>query len=377
MDQAWPEVFDTARYLYEHPETGLHEYNAKTRLSSLLRAHGFSLQEVRGLPTAFIASSGTGRPHVALLAEYDALEGLGHACGHHLIAGTSILAGIGIASILGRFKGRISVVGCPAEETVGTKAVLVRRGVFRDTDAAMMIHPADKTEIVKLSLSLSRLAVSFTGVSSHASATPWNGKSALAGMLSLFHAIDANRITMSGKNRLNGIIRHGGTAANILPGRAEAEFFIRAPDLQSHNILMKRFSAMVRGAADAFGLGHAIRHRGNVYYPLRPNFALARVFADQAKKMHIPVDTFFTDREPGSSDIGNVSYAVPTIHPTLAISAAPCPAHSEAFRKQAGTPGAYRAIRTGAALLALTALDLYRSRALLSELKKDHYIEYS
>ncbi len=355
----------------------MHEYRAKARLCGVLKAHGFSIKDIGGLPTAFIATYGKGRPHIALLAEYDALEGIGHACGHHLIAATSVLAGIGIARALRPSNGKLSVIGCPAEETIGAKALLVKKGLFRDVDAAMMIHPSDKTEIVKLSLSLSRLGITFNGVSSHASANPWKGRSALAGMLSLFQAVDTNRITMADGNRINGIIKQGGAAANVIPNTTEAEFFIRAADIGSHNALLKRFSTMVRGTAGAFGLGYAIKHKGNVYYPLKPNFAFARVFETQLKKMRIKVDNFFTDKELGSSDIGNVSHAVPTLHPTLAISDAPCPAHSEAFKKQANTPGAYRTIKTGAALLALTAIDLYKSRILLSELKKDHYIKYS
>jgi amidohydrolase len=355
----------------------LHEHEAKARICSLLKAHNFSIKDVRGLPTAFVASYGKGRPRIALLAEYDALEGLGHACGHHLISGMSTLAAIGLTSIVGPSAGTIVVVGCPAEETIGAKALLVKKGVFKSMDAAMMIHPADKTEVVKLSLSLERFSVVLKGISSHASANPWNGKNALTGMLSLFQAIDINRITMPDGDRINGIIKRGGSAANIIPDRAEAEFFIRAKDLKSHAVLVKRFFTMVRGTARAFGLGYEMKRSGNVYYPLEPNMQLARIFEKQLKKLRVKVDRFFTDKELGSSDIGNVSHVVPAIHPTIAITGSSCPAHSEAFKRQANKPAAYRIMRTGAMLLALTAFELYKNQALLLNIKKEHYIKYS
>lgn len=318
------------------------------------------------MPTAFTAAYGKGKPDIALLAEYDALESIGHACGHHIIAGMSVLAAIGITSLLAPAGGTIHVIGCPAEETIGGKAILVKNGIFKNIDAALMIHPADKTEVVKLSLSLQRISVIFKGVSSHASATPWKGKSALTGVLSLIQAIDTNRITMPDGDRINGIIKQGGTAANIIPDTAQAEFFIRSKHIESHHKLLKRFINMVKGTAKAFDLDYEIKYTGNVYYPLHPNAELANLFVRQLKRLHIKVDSFFTDSEMGSSDIGNVSYVTPTLHPTLAITDKSCPAHSEAFKKQANTPEAYKALKTGSMLLALTAIELYKNPDILS-----------
>ncbi len=359
--------------MYRHPEPGLHEYEAKVRICRLLKDYGFSLKDVAGLPTAFIAASGRGKPHIALLAEYDALDGIGHACGHHLIAGMSVLAGIGIASVLKSTGGTVFVIGSPAEETVGAKALLVKKGIFRNIDAAMMIHPADKTEIIKLSLSLIKLGVTFKGVSSHASASPWHGKNALAGMLALFEAIDANRTTIADENKINGIIKNGGAAANIIPDMAKSEFFLRSEHIESHDMLVRRFVRIVKGVSKAFDLDYEIKYNSNIYQPLKPNFAFARIFERQLKKLRIRIDDFFTDKELGSSDVGNVSRIIPTIHPTLAISDFPCPAHSEAFKREANTPHAYKLIKTGASLLALTAVELYKKPALLSEIKKEHY----
>ncbi len=342
----------------------------------MLKAYHFSVQDVRGLPTAFVASYGTGRPNIALLAEYDALEGLGHACGHHLISGMSLLAALGIASLVKPLNGTLTVVGCPAEETIGAKAMLVRKGVFRNVDAALMIHPADKTEIIKLSLSLERLFVVYRGVSSHASANPWNGRNALAGMMALFQAIDANRITLPDGNRINGVIKHGGNAANIIPDTARAEFFIRANDLTAHAALVKRFLAAVRGSAAAFRLGHTVRRLGNVYYPLVPNTGLARLFERQLTGLGVHIDSFLTDKELGSSDIGNVSHVVPVIHPALAVTGPGYPAHSEAFKIEANKPEAYARMRTGATALALTVLELYKNKVLLSTIKKEFHEKY-
>lgn len=296
---------------------------------------------------------------------------MGHACGHHLIAGMSVLAAIGAASFLTSIPGTIHVVGCPAEETIGGKALLVKKGIFKNIDAAMMIHPADRTEIVKLSLSMQRIRVTFRGVSSHASATPWKGRSALAALLSLMRAVDINRTTMPDGDRIDGIIKSGGEAANVIPDLAEAELFIRSRRIESHSRLLRRFIHMVKGAAKAFRVEYGIEYVGNVYYPLSPSRTLAGLFADQLRKHGIKIDNFFTDSEMGSSDIGNVSFVVPTIHPTLAITDGPCPAHSKAFQEQSGTVGAYRSVKTGAVLLTSTAAEIYKNSGLLSDLKSN------
>jgi len=335
------------------------------------------ISNVRGLPTAFVATYGTRKPVIALLAEYDALEGLGHACGHHLIAGMSTLAAIGIAKVLDPDEGTIALIGCPAEETIGAKALLVKKGIFRNIDVAMMIHPSDKTEVIKLSLSLERFSVVFKGLTSHASATPWKGKNTLSAMISLFQGIDANRITLQEGVKINGVIKKGGVAANIIPDISEAEFFVRAKDIKSHKIAVKRFYHTVQGTALALGVSYMIKRIGNIYYPLKPNITLAHHFESQLNRLHINIDNFFTDRELGSSDIGNVSQVVPVIHPTLAITKSSCPAHSRAFKLQADKPKAYKVMKSGAILLALTAHGLYKDKVLLSNIKKEHYIKYS
>ncbi len=283
----------------------------------------------------------------------------------------SVLAAIGTAALLRSVRGSVHVIGCPAEETIGGKAVLARKGVFSDIDAAMMIHPADRTEIVKLSLSMERARIVFRGVAAHASATPWKGRNALEALISLMQSIDAGRATMPDGDRIDGVIRRGGDAANIVPDLAEAEFFLRSRHMESHRRLVRRFRAMVRGAAKAFGVDYGIERIGNVYYPLIPSRALARLFAAQVRKRGIRINSLITDGEMGSSDIGNVSSVVPTIHPALAITDGPCPAHSEAFRQCGGTEKAYRSVKTGAELLASTAAELYRGHRLLSDLKSN------
>ncbi len=363
IDDAYSDVIHLVRYIYNNPETGLKEFKAKTKICDLLSSYGFSIKDVDYLPTSFVATSGKGKPEIAFLAEYDALDGMGHACGHHLITGISVLGGIGVQKSL-KSKGTIHIIGCPAEETIGAKATLVRMGIFKGIYAVMMIHPADRTEIIKLSLSLSRHEVIFKGISSHASANPWDGRSSLAGILSLFQAIDANRITMRGGDRIDGIIRKGGAAPNVVPEIAVAEFYIRSKTLSSHAALLKRFKEMVRGAAITYKLNYRINNIGNTYYPLKPDFTLARVFEKHAMEMGIKVDNFFTDHELGSSDIGNVSHVVRTIHPTLKITHRATPAHSEAFRVAGDKPFAYKMVKSGAKLLAMTAMNMYKDNSL-------------
>lgn len=350
------------------------EYKARSKICTILKSYKFSINDVDGLPTAFVGVYGKGKPNIALLVEYDALDGMGHACGHHLIAGMSTLAAIGITSILKSHLGTITVVGCPAEETIGAKAELVKKGIFDGIDVAMMIHPADKIEIVKISLSLERLSVVFKGRSSHASANPWNGKNALAGMLALFQAIDTNRITLPHETKISGIIKKGGLAPNIIPDLTEAEFFLRARELLQHKMLVKRFYNMVYGTAISFNLAYKIKKIGNIYYPLKPNMTLAHIFEKQLNKLKIKIHNFYTDKELGSSDIGNVSQLIPVIHPTLAITDSYCPAHSEAFKLAGNKPGAYKIMKIGANLLALTAYELYKHKALLTNIKKEHIL---
>ena len=230
VDALQNDLWEIVSELYANPEVAFKEYQSSELLSRFLEKYGFKVkQEVGILETAFQATR-SGRedwPVVAFLAEYDALPGIGHACGHNLIAAAALGAGIGTASILDQLSGQIRVIGTPAEEGGGGKRIMVDAGVFEDVDTAMMFHPASKNMVFRGSLASMRFQLEFFGKTAHAAASPQEGVNALDAMILTFNNINALRQHFDLKDRIAGIITHGGDAANIIPGYTSAEFSVR------------------------------------------------------------------------------------------------------------------------------------------------------
>ena len=241
--------------IFNNPEIAFREYKACLLLTDALQASGYKIDAgIGGLETAFRATIGeTSRPVIAILAEYDALVGLGHACGHNLIAGAAIGAGMALAALKPKLNGQIQVIGTPAEEGDGGKIILANAGVFNSIDAAMMFHPATKNMVLRQSLACSELRVEFFGKASHAAAAPEEGINALDAMLLTFNNINALRPTFGPKDRVAGIILEGGEASNIIPAHTSAEFSIRSLTSTCRDELIKKIVDCAQAGAKAIG----------------------------------------------------------------------------------------------------------------------------
>lgn len=363
IDAARTEFVALSRRIHENPELGLEERRAADWLGGLLRDGGFSVERpVAGLATAFRADvrGERARPRVALLAEYDALAGLGHACGHNLICMASVGAAVALHRAAPKLPGTLTVLGTPAEETSGGKIVMVDQGVFEGIDAAMMFHPSRNNWWTRGALAAQSLLVKFHGKPAHAAAMPEKGINALNALLLTYHAIDSLRQHVPGDVRIHGIITKGGDAPNVVPAYAEGDFLVRAAARATMADVMEKVKRCAEGAALQTG-ARVEFEQGLVYAERYNNRVLADVFASNMGRLGVEGERPPSEGGVGSSDIGNVSMVCPTIHPYLKI-ADDVSGHTVEFREAAGSPRGYEAMLAAAKGLAMTALDVfYRS----------------
>jgi amidohydrolase len=356
-----------SRRIHAHPELGFMEVQAAAWLGDYLGRHGFAVEcPVGGVSTAFRATLelGPGGPTVALLAEYDALPGVGHGCGHNLIAAAAAGAGAILAALRrDGAAGRVQVVGTPAEEGGGGKVALLQAGVFRGVDAALMIHPAPWTRLYEDLLGRSKVTVEFFGKPAHAAAYPDQGVNALDAMLLLFQSLAAMRQQLRPTARVHGIITHGGDAANIIPEHTAAVFFLRARTRDYVREVVRRFEACAEGAARATGCRTTVTGEAFIYEPMRANRTLSERFQTHLTAAGVEEDPPPARPALASSDVGNVSQALPTIQPWIGILPAgrhDVPFHTREFRDAAETEHAHRRMGAAACALALTAMDVLR-----------------
>ncbi|MGH7414901.1 MAG: amidohydrolase, partial [Candidatus Rokuibacteriota bacterium] len=307
--------------IHAHPELAFEERRACGWLAELLDDHGFRVETgVGGVATAFRASFETGPgPTLAILCEYDALPGIGHACGHNVIAAAGAGAGAALMAVRDRLPGGcIQVIGTPAEERGGGKGVLVAAGLFERVDGAMMIHGFDRTRLHQDLLGVARVTFEWAGKAAHASVDPWEGVNALDACVETFNAVAMLRQQMRPDCRIHGIVAGGGSAANIIPERAVADFNVRGPSLEAMWALHHRVVAAAEGAAAATFTRLTVTRHPDVYEPLRRNQALNDVFAGNLVAAGLAEGPPAPDRV-ASSDIGNVSQVTPTIHAWVGI----------------------------------------------------------
>jgi amidohydrolase len=348
--------------IHSHPETAFEETRACATLCGLLKSQGFDVRrDVSGMATAFIADAGSGEdgPRVAFVCEYDALRGLGHACGHNLIGTASAAAGIALLRILREsgIAGQVRVVGSPAEESGGGKIPLVEDGVFDDCDSALILHPTDRTMAVMWALACTHWRWAFTGRASHAAGDPDQGINALDAFVHAYNGVSLWRQQLKDGARVHGFIQEGGTAPNIIPERTSGEFLTRARDAAYLDEMNVRFRAIFEAAASATGCSLELVEE-ETYKDIRSNAVLA-----ERGHLHL-ADMGLTPKETGpwervgSSDVGDLSYACPTIHPEVAITEEGVSRHTHAFREAAATEAAHDVMLRGAAALALTGADV-------------------
>ena len=370
--------------LHGTPETRFEEHYAVEQLAGRLATAGFEVDKgVAGLPTAFTAThrgaaskdagtaSAPGAPTIALLLEYDALPGIGHGCGHNLIAAGGLTAALAVAAVRPDHPGTLKVIGTPGEEGGGGKILMLERGVFRDVDAALMFHPADRGLRARHALAASHLRLTFHGVAAHAAKSPWDGRSAAAAAQLFLTAVDSLRQFMPPTARVHGIIADGGAAPNVVPDRTEVDIYVREATSAALDALLPRVLAAAEGAALATGTTTQHTETAPRYAERENNMVLADRLADHAAALGLLLEPPSPANPAGSSDIGNVSVVVPTIHPYVQICDRDTPGHSAQMREAARSTRAHDATETIATALAALALELLTDPALLAAAREE------
>ncbi|MFC1903363.1 M20 family metallopeptidase [Chloroflexota bacterium] len=358
--------------IHDNPELGLREAKAVAWLTDYLKKNGFSVETgICRLPTAFRATYGKGEPVVAILAEYDALPGLGHACGHNLIATSAVGAGVAAKLAIDRFGGSVLVIGTPGEEIKGGKIIMADRRAFDGVDIAMMIHPGVADSAITYFLACQSLEVEFFGRPAHAAARPEEGINALEAMLQSFAAINSLRQHIKSTARIHGIITDGGEAPNVVPAHSAGTFIVRAEDDSYLDELKERVINCFSGAATATGARLEYKWQKVRYGPMRNNLTLARLFRRNMQSLGRRMQLSDPRNSIGSSDMGNVSQLVPGIHPSVAIAPMKVLLHSPQFASAAVSEAGLCGLFDAAKALAMTVVDLVANPEAVSRVKEE------
>jgi len=369
VESARVEILELSHLIHADPEAAYEEHHAAAWVAEALARHGFEVQAPAGsLATAVRAVKRGGRggdgPHIGILAEYDALPGLGHGCGHNTMAASGVGAAIALAGLADELSGEIVFLGCPAEERGSGKKTMIEDGLFDGVDAALLYHPCDRNHVYSWPLASEDVDVVFNGLQAHASSDPWMGKNALDAMVLLFTSVGLWRQQLLPSSRVHGIIQEGGTAANIIPDRTRAWFMLRSTDQPYYEVMKAQFTRMCEAAALATGTTVIVDYSGGAM-TMKNNRVLGRLFT--ANMNAYGIDEMGDDANAGSTDMGNVSWVCPTIHPDLAIAPEGTPAHSILFRDAAATPQADETTLLAATIVAQTAYDLFADPGLIAE----------
>jgi amidohydrolase len=354
------ELLTASRAIHALAEIGFEEVESSRLLGGVIEQHGFQVERgVSGMPTAFVARRGKSGPHVAFLCEYDALRGLGHACGHNLIATSSAGAGIALAKTLDSrgVEARVTIVGTPAEEGGGGKIPLCADGLFDDCDAVLIFHPSDRTAAMQYALACTHWEWTFRGTAAHAAGHPDQGINALDAFVHAYNGISLWRQQLRDDARVHGFIIEGGTAPNIIPELTRGEFLTRARDGEYLRGMNARFRAIFEAAASATGCDLQLDER-ETYLDLRSNAVLAERTSVHLADVGLVEDVVVPWARTGSTDVGDVSYAAPTLHPEFAIADEGTGPHTHAFREAAITPRAEQAMLQAAEVLARVGADV-------------------
>ncbi|WP_330348844.1 amidohydrolase [Streptomyces sp. NBC_00582] len=352
-------LWDVAAALHADPETAFAEHHAVALLTGELERAGFAVRRnVADLPTAFTARSGRGRPTVAFLLEYDALPGLGHACGHHLIAAAGLGAALVVDAVRDGVDGSVLAVGTPAEEGGGGKALEVRAGVFDEVDAALMFHPGVHDWVRAPLTAQEQYRVAFRGRAAHPTGNPTEGVDALAALVELFNVLSALGRRLPEGSHIQGIVTHGGTATNIVPDHAEGRFGLRAATTGALDDLAGRLRVCAEGVARATGTSFEVERASVRYEHFRDNHVLSEHFAGHLTRAGITLTPPAPGVRLGSSDIGNVSGRVPAIHPFVAIMDADGGDHTPRFARAGASARAREVLTAVVEALACTGLDV-------------------
>lgn len=361
-------IMELSDYILENPEVALEEFKASRKLAEFLRSEGFQVEEaLAGMSTAFRATKRNGDgPRIAFLAEYDALPGYGHACGHNLISAMSVGAVVALATILDTYGGEISIFGTPGEEIGEGKPYLIEKGVFDGYDAAMMIHPFSSTCADPVVTTIGGYDFTFEGKTAHAGAKPFEGVNALDAVVMLYNGVSVLRQQLRDGTRIHGIIPEGGTVVNSIPDRCRIRLEVRAKELDYYSEVVEKVVNCAKAASLATGCKLEYSQFERTCLGLNENPVLVEIFKEKLKELGIP------EGPPvfgGSTDMGDVSYRLPAIHPFLKCAENDEFPHTEEFLEAMKKPYAKESAVTGMKLLALTGLALFENPELLDKLK--------
>lgn len=365
---------EICRTIHQNPELGFKEYKASSLLCGFLEEQGFAVERgCAGLETAFRAemSGKEGGPVVGILCEYDALPGLGHGCGHNVIAASSVGAAAGAAAILKEFAGKIVVLGTPSEEgSGGGKQVMWDAGVMKDIDCAMMFHPGPETVVRDKTLAIQALRFTFHGRSAHGGAAQEYGRNAVEAVVQLFNGINSLRGHLKKDVNIHGIITKGGIAANIIPDLGEAEFGVRAATMSELKEVVERVSDCARGAALMTGCTVDIESLGMPYADLVANETLLSLAEKNLEELEIPIDVREAKEALASTDVGNLSHHIPAIQCMIGVGAPVLPHTPDFVGAVEGEKGVEIALRAAKTLACILA-DLLKSPELVEAAKEE------
>jgi amidohydrolase len=360
IELARERLLELSHRIHAEPELGMEEEKACVWLSDELSAAGFTVERgVGGLSTAFSARSGPGPFRVVVCAEYDALPEIGHACGHNIIAAMSVGAGLGLAAVADDVGVEVTVLGTPAEESGAGKVLLLEQGAFDGAHAAMMVHPSPLDVVEMPIIAVNQLNVQYFGKEAHASAFPELGINAADAMVVAQTAIGLLRQHLRSTDRVHGIVTHGGDAPNVVPAHTEGTWLVRAADLNELREVEARVIRCFEAGALATGARLEVTPEHPPYAEMHHDPALASLYRANAEALG---RTFLeltpnVERTAGSTDMGNVSLAVPSIHPSIGIESLPAVNHQPEFTAQCVTPVADKAVMDGAIAMAWTVID--------------------
>lgn len=370
---------DMSHQIHERPEIGNEELFASRLLIDHLIECGFEVErDIAGHSTGFIATYESSKegPTISYLAEYDALPGLGHACGHNIIGTTSVLAGTALKQVVDEIGGKVVIFGCPAEEggeNGSAKASYVKEGIFDDVDVALMVHPGNETYPTIHTLAVDVLDIKFYGKSAHASENAYEARNALDAMISFFNGVAQIRQHIKKTERVHGVILDGGKAANIIPDFTHARFYTRATTRKELDVLTGRVHDIAKGAAIQTGCDFEFEPIQNGVNEFVKSPKLDLLFEQYATELGEEVS--HDDFGYGSTDTGNVSHVVPTIHPHVKIGPRSLVGHTHRFREAAASPMGDKALIRGAKIIALMGATLIQDRNLLDTIQKEHQIK--
>ncbi|MFM8530092.1 MAG: M20 family metallopeptidase [Ilumatobacteraceae bacterium] len=374
IDSLSPRLVEVSHLLHANPELNFEEHYAHELLTGEIEAAGLRpTRGAYGVATSFRADAGSQGPRVAVILEYDALPEIGHACGHNIIAAAGLGAGMVLASLADSGVGRVAIMGTPAEEGGGGKIMMARQGAFDDVDAAMMIHPADADLIRMDTIAVQNVAVEFFGKESHAAAAPHNGRNALDAAVLAYTAAGALRQHILPTERVHGVFVRGGDKPNIVPKHTEMLWYARSTTISSLQPLKERLEACFHAGAMAAGCTCAVAWEGHTYSDMRDNAAMVAAYVANSQRYGRSVADPVTlgRRVMGSTDRGNVSHLVPSIHPMIQVADPGVSIHTREFAACAASARGDQAVIDGAKAMAATVIDLWMRPGLLDAVRAD------